>query len=226
MEKELTYIEGQPFYYQIGEVSTIIPWWRPTYERICNFLIQDEVIEIFNKFEDVEIIGNCLWDFDVTWDVDIRLILPNHVPRDWNLVEDYINKLNHLALNEWRLLLDVGVTCDYHRLPTKKEILSKYYKTEDTEGYKVSVDESWIAKIAYTKKVINDQMFEYDIRTSNNYFTEGLNDRFLTVYQPNYHKNKIINKIINSKKEILENSIRVEDFLAMGEEEFKKFQNY
>ena len=38
MKNENKYIEGKPFYYQIGEVTTLIPWWRPSYDRLCKFL--------------------------------------------------------------------------------------------------------------------------------------------------------------------------------------------
>ena len=81
-------------------------------------------------------------------------------------------------------------------------------------------------KISYTKKVVDDKVFENDIRKSNYYYTEPVTFRFLTAYYPKYHTKKITDKILNSKKEILENSISIERFLEMGEEEFIKFQNY
>ncbi len=84
MTNENKYIEGKPFYYQIGEVTTLIPWWRPSYDRLCKFFQQEEVIEIFKKYKYVEIIGNCLWDFDVTWDMDLRLIISHQEYRNGN----------------------------------------------------------------------------------------------------------------------------------------------
>lgn len=225
MSNELTYIEGQPFYYQIGEVITLIPWWRPTYDRLCKFFQQEEIIEILKKYKDVEIIGNCLWDFDVTWDMDLRLIVPPNETLDWDSIEDDINKLNHLALNEWRILPDIGVSTKRHNLPTKSQILSSEYDEERGE-YKVNLFENVLYKISYTKKVVDDKVFENDIRKSNYYYTEPVTFRFLTAYYPKYHTKKITDKILNSKKEILENSISIERFLEMGEEEFIKFQNY
>ena len=225
MSNELTYIEGQPFYYQIGEVITLIPWWRPTYDRLCKFFQQEEISEILKKYKDVEIIGNCIWDFDVTWDMDLRLILPSNEIIDWDSVEDDINKLNHLALNEWRILPDIGVSIKRHYLPTKSQILSSEYDEERGE-YKVNLFENVLYKIAYTKKVVDDKVFENDIRKSKYYHTEPVTYRFLTAYYPTYHTKKITDKILNSKREILENSISVERFLEMGEEEFIKFQNY
>lgn len=225
MDNELMFEEGKPFYYQIGEVSTILPWWRPNYDRLCRFLSQEEVTEVLNKYADVEIIGNCLWDFDVTWDLDLRLVLAPYNPEinepDWDQIEDDINKLNNLALNEWRILLDVGVTPFRHTLPSRKQV-EEYIKS----GYeKVPVEEHWILKIAYTRKVVGDQDFEYDIRKSS-MMTEPMNSRYLTRYYPDYHKKKIVDKILNSTKEYLENTVSVETFLSMGEEEFTKFQNY
>jgi hypothetical protein len=225
MKDEHKYIQDKPFYYQIGEVSTIIPWWRPNYDRLCKFLTQDEVIEIFNKYEDVEIIGNCLWDFDITWDMDLRLIISSNNFINWDSIEDDLNRLNYLALNEWRILPDIGVTPYRHSLPTKSEILSSEYDEERGE-YKVNLSENSMYKISYTKKVVDDKMFENDMRTSSYYYTESMTERYLVAYYPKYHTKKITEKILNSKKEILENSISVDRFLSMGEEEFIKFQNY
>jgi hypothetical protein len=220
MDKELRYVEGEPFYYQIGEVSTILPWWRPNYDRICKFLIQEEVIDIFKKYKDVQIIGNCLWDFDVTWDLDLRLIIGD-VFVGWNEVEKDLNKLNSLALNEWRILPDIGVTQDYHILPTKTEIIDQI-----NENGHVQIHESAIAKIYYTKKVIGSNLYENDIRKIPEYQCTPLTEGFLVAYYPKFHKKKILDRILSSKKEVLENAISVDRFLKMGEEEFKKFQNY
>jgi hypothetical protein len=222
MESELKYIEGQPFYYQIGEVKTIIPWWRPTYDRVCKFLIQEEVAEVFSKYSGVQIIGNCLWDFDVTWDLDLRLILNKGEIRDWSSIENDINKLNHLALNEWRILPDIGVADETHRLPTRQEILDELAKGNNN----IIPHEDWLMKIAYVKKVVNDEMFENDIRASLDYECVQLTERYLVSYKPTFYSKKIIDKITNSKKEILENAISIDEFLSMGEEEFIKFQNY
>jgi len=225
MDSELKFVEGQPFYYQIGEVTTITPWWRPTHDRIYKFLTQEEVVEILQKYVDVQIIGNCLWDFDITWDLDLRLILPPYNeelnPPDWNSIEDDINKLNNLALNEWRILPDIGVTPNKHTLPSRKSILERF----ESGSTEIKVDEFWIAKIAYTRKVVGDQSVDYDIRNSNRYYTESLTDRYLTRYFPNYHAKKIVDKILNSKNDYLESAISLDRFLEMSEEEFIKFQN-
>ena len=224
MTNDLIYKEGEPFYYQIGEVITLIPWWRPNYDRICKFLSQEEVVEIFNKYEWVEVIGNVLWDFDVTWDLDLRLIVKYGKEHDWNSIEDDINKLNHLALNEWRILTDISVTSDSHRLPTKAQVLSSY--NEYTGEYEVNLNEEWLAKISYTKKVVGDIISEYDINNSEKYMVYPLTERYLVRFINKYHSKKIIDKILNSKKDILENVIPTDEFIQMGEEEFKKFQNY
>jgi len=227
MKDEFKYIQDKPFYYQIGEVTTIVPWWRPNYDRLYKYLTQDEVTEIFSKYADVEIIGNVLWDFDVTWDMDLRIILPDSFVCDekgWNSLEDDLNRLNYLALNEWRILPDIGVTRDRHQLPTKSEILSSFHDEE--KGYLCPLHESSFIKIAYTKKVVNDKMFENDIRNSPYYVSSPLTNRYLTAYFPKFHTKKIIDKILNSKKEVLENSVNIQTFLEMGEDEFIKFQNY
>ena len=199
--------------------------WRPTYDRLCKFFQQEEVIEIFKKYKGVDIIGNCLWDFDVTWDMDLRLYVSYSEPNDWDSIEADINKLNYLALNEWRILPDIGISTRRHNLPTKSQILSSEYDEERGE-YKVNLSENVLYKISYVKKVVDDKIFENDIRNSIYYYTEPMTNGYLIAYYPKYHTKKITDKILNSKKEILENSISIERFLEMGEEEFKKFQNY
>ena len=221
------YEENEPFYYQIGETVTILPWWRPNYDRICKFLVQDEVTEILEKYSFVQIIGNCLWDFDVTWDVDIRLITPRIKSLEdsayWNSVEDDINKLNDLALNQWRLLLDVAVSQEGHTLPTKSEILGSIQKNGK---YEVRNSDQILIKISYVKKVVGSKVVENNLKEIKGINFLSLTDRFLVIQYPQFHNEKIVDKIINSKKEILENAITIQEFLEMGEEEFIKFQNY
>lgn len=223
MNKDLGYEEGQPFYYQIGEVSTILPWWRPTYDRICKFLTQEEVTEILSKYEDSEIIGGCLCDMDSTWDLDLRLIPRITSPYqvfDWNEIERDINKLNHLALNEWRILLDVGFTPFKHTLPYKSSVIESL----DSGNNYIGVSEPWIVKIAYVRKVIGSKSHDYDIRNNERFVCERLTSGYLVRYFTNHHDKKIIDKILNSDKDYVVNSVPLSRFLDMGEEEFKKFQ--
>jgi len=193
MYKQQTYVEGQPFYYQIGEVSTIIPWWRPNYDRIRKFLTQEEVVSVLNKYQDVEIIGGCLCDMDSTWDLDLRLI-PGPmmgVGINWNELEDDINKLNYLALNEWRILLDVGITPYRHTLPSKSDVIESLESGNDY----IKVDEWWIIKVAYVRKVIGDESYDYDIRKNDKFVCEQLTNRHLVRYYTNNHDKKIIDKL-------------------------------
>jgi hypothetical protein len=225
MDKQQTYVEGQPFYYQIGEVSTITPWWRPNYDRIHKFLTQEEVMLILNKYEDVEIIGGCLCDMDSTWDLDLRLI-PHFTNAnqifDWDEIENDINKLNYLALNEWRLLLDVGFTSFKHTLPRKSDVIESLNSGNNFIG----VYEPWIAKIAYIRKVIGNESHDYDIRKNERFVCEQLTNRYLVRYYTNHHDKKIVDKILSSDKNYVVNSISLSKFLEMSEEEFIKFQKH
>ena len=171
-------------------------------DEICKFFQQEEVIEIFKKYKGVDIIGNCLWDFDVTWDMDLRLYVSYSEPNDWDSIEADINKLNYLALNEWRILPDIGISTRRHNLPTKSQILSSEYDEERGE-YKVNLSENVLYKISYVKKVVDDKIFENDIRNSIYYYTEPMTNGYLIAYYPKYHTKKITDKILNSKIKFL-----------------------
>ena len=92
------------FYYQVGAVSTTIPWTRPSYEKLKDFLtlIKNETT-VFNRYS-LNIAGGVLYDFNSTWDVDIFLYGPK---RDPIILEQDLHTMHDLALNQFRLLVDV-----------------------------------------------------------------------------------------------------------------------
>lgn len=221
---ESTYIEGLPFHFQIGSVKTNIPWWRLNHERILNFFRQEEIEEILKKYR-VEIIGGSLWDFEKTWDLDLSIIPidRSNNPINWESVEKDINKLNHIALNEWRILLDITIRPENIYLPQKNELID-YIQSINEKKFPIS--DQWIGKICYRKKVIGSEFETLDLRQIGVLY-EPLNvNGFLIKTTPEWHSPKIIDSILNSNKDSLNHSISVEEFLSMSPEQFKNFQNY
>lgn len=223
--------ENISFYWQVGEVHVTTPWERLSYRKIYDFLSNSEVRDILRKYKDSEIIGNCLWDIDKTLDLDLYLILPingNDIgdifSYDWESIEDDVNKLNHIAYNQYRILLDLGITPYPFTLPNKEELSLLF---DPIEGkYFQHLEGEWIAKIAYLKKIINGKEQINDQRLVYNFEHLQLTDRYLMAYRRKHMNPKITDKIIRNKKENINNSISVDSFLNMTEEEFKEYQNY
>lgn len=223
--------ENISFYWQVGEVHVTTPWERLSYHKIYDFLSNIEVQDILRKYKDSEIIGNCLWDIDKTLDLDLLLILPINgddigdiFSYDWESIEDDVNKLNDIAYNQYRILLDLGITPYPFTLPNKEELSLLF---DPIEGkYFQHLEGEWIAKIAYLKKIINGKEQINDQRLVYNFEHLQLTDRYLMAYRRKHMNPKITDKIIRNKKENINNSISVNSFLNMTEEEFKEYQNY
>ena len=130
---------------------------------------------------------------------------------------------NRQMLNQCRLLLDIAVSQEGHTLTTKYEILGSIQKNGK---YEVRNSDQILIKISYVKKVVGSKVVENNLKEIKGINFLSLTDRFLVIQYPQFHNEKIVDKIINSKKEILENAITIQEFLEMGEEEFIKFQNY
>jgi hypothetical protein len=222
--------ENIQFYWQMGEAYTTTMWKAPSYHGIYDFFSNVEVQEVLNKYKDSEMIGNCLWDINKTRDLDLMLILPinNDIgdifSYDWESIEDDVNKLNHIALNQFNILLDVAVTPYHFTLPNKEELSLLF---DPIEGkYRQHIKDEWVSKISYLKKIINGQTQINDQREVVGFEYLQLTNRYMIAYRRNHMNPKISDKILRNKKENINNAISVNDFLDMSEEEFTKFQNY
>ena len=226
MAFKLTAEQDQLFSYQIGSVKTDSPWWRPTYERICSFLKDEEVSSILDKYHAC-IAGGCLWDFDTTWDVDIHLQPYDYYEEgkiDWYDLERDINRLNDIALNQWKILLDVSFRPQPHVLPSKFDILN-YNEGRSIEEFRYPTDSPWLVKIGYCKKQIGDSISEVQIGENENGGKELLTDGYLCKVKIGSHNAKIINKILNSENGYVSSSMPYKTFIELGEDEFKINQN-
>lgn len=216
-----TYIPNSPFYYQVGSIFTRLPWARPSYERVQGFFRHDEVMPILKKYS-ADICGSCLWDMEKTWDLDLSFYLDTLNLYGWNEVESDINKINDVALNQFNILVDVTIRQTPLWLPTKQDIIE--YRESGEEKIKTSGE--WIVKIGYVKKVIHDKLFEYDMSKILEIRKTKLTEGFLYLTTPEYHQEKIIDRILQSKKDVLAINLSYASFLSMSKEEFEKTLNF
>jgi len=219
-----TSIPGQTFYYQIGSVTTTVPWTRPSFIKIKTFFEDDSVSHILEKYN-VYLYGACLWNFN-TWDIDLILIHDWNESTNWDIIEEDINLLNNTALNKHNLLLDISVFNNidqYRKLPTKTELIeANKGKEESNYIYQRS---GTALRIGFIKKQVGDiieennlDSFEKSIRLTKNY-----------LYKTEYGAmlpDKIIQKILklDESKPLLQ-YLNYKDFLSIDREFFYDMQN-
>ena len=217
---DLNKISEIEFSYQVGTVRTTIPWNRPTYDAIKRFLRDDIVQSVLKKY-DAYIIGAVLWNISETWDVD--MFLKNKNDNHLNTLEEFIilendlNILYDIALNKYSILVDVHYKTDNHKQPTKQELIDyNFGNFEKMNEWVYPSSISFLYRIGYTKKVVGDSVSE-TILYYNEIFplNEKLTNSYLTKVKGNSLKNKIINRIMNSTKEVLTHCIKIEDYLTM-----------
>jgi hypothetical protein len=217
---DLNKINEIEFSYQVGTVRTTIPWNRPTYDAIKRFLRDDIVQSVLKKY-DAYIIGAVLWNISETWDVD--MFLKNKNDNHLNTLEEFIilendlNILYDIALNKYSILVDVHYKTDNHKQPTKQELIDyNFGNFEKMNEWVYPSSISFLYRIGYTKKVVGDSVSE-TILYDNEIFplNEKLTNSYLTKVKGNSLKNKIINRIMNSTKEVLTHCIKIEDYLTM-----------
>jgi len=217
---DLNKINEIEFSYQVGTVRTTIPWNRPTYDAIKRFLRDDIVQSVLKKY-DAYIIGAVLWDISKTWDVDIFLTNQNgdhpNTLKDFIILENDLSTLYDIALNKYSILVDVHYKTGNHKQPTKQELIDyNFGNFEKMNEWVYPSSISFLYRIGYTKKVVGDSVSE-TILYDNEIFplNEKLTNSYLTKVKGNSLKNKIINRIMNSTKEVLTHCIKIEDYLTM-----------
>ena len=217
---DLNKINEIEFSYQVGTVITTIPWNRPTYDAIKRFLRDDIVQSVLKKY-DAYIIGAVLWNISETWDIDMFLKNKNdnhpNTLEEFIILENDLNILYDIALNKYSILVDVHYKTGNHKQPTKQELIDyNFGNFEKINEWVYPSSISFLYRIGYTKKVVGDSVSE-TILYDNEIFplNEKLTNSYLTKVKGNSLKNKIINRIMNSTKEVLTHCIKIEDYLAM-----------
>ena len=218
---DLDKINEIKFSYQVGIVQTTTPWNRPSYDVIKKFLRDDIVQSVLKKY-DAYIIGAVLWDISKTWDVDIFLKNKNdnhsNTLEEFTILENDIHILYDIALNKYSILVDIHYRTGSHELPTKQEIIDyNFGNFEKMNEWVYPSNISFLYRIGYTKKVVGDSVSETILYDDELYpLNEKLTNSYLTKVSIKYPlKNKIIKRIMNSTKEVIIPSIKVEEYLSM-----------
>lgn len=183
---------GLPFYYQIGKVSTTIPWNRPSYESVKNFLLElQSNTDILERYS-VHITGGILYDFNSTWDVDLVLLSDNV---DNTQLESDLYLMYDLALNTSAILIDVQWSSQLIHDISFSEITSLDFKpTQITHK-----------KIGFLKKDSSEGSFLVDRRNSPDVTLIG---EYLIELTRDYPTDsKIIDRIIRYPNRTLKASI-------------------
>lgn len=115
------------FYHQVGIISTVTPWNRPTYEKVKDFLTTvKQKTSIFDRYS-LNLAGGILYDFNSTWDVDIFLV--SDTSDNFQLEED-LHDLYNIALNTTSILIDAqwcntilpDISIEYLTSPNFKQV--------------------------------------------------------------------------------------------------------
>lgn len=213
------YISGETFYYQVGSVYTDEPWYRPSYDRIKSLFLDERILPILNKYS-VDICGNCLWNMNVTWDLDLSFY--NKRNSSWEDIESDINTINQIGLKEYKILIDVTVRNKALFLPSKEEIIDHFKNNPSTKFPNTNGE---LVKIGYTKKMVKDSIEESHIEKTNRTYTK-LTSNYLYRFISTEHELKITDRILNSHKSNLITNLSYADFIDMGEDTFNKSLNY
>lgn len=194
-------------FFQRGVVTTTSHWTRPSYQKVYDFLFNLYVKSMIIKEYDTYLMGGVLFDFNNTWDLDMCIVGGNHTDLK---IENDLNFIMNMGLNEYNLLVDVTW---YEQRPS-----SLIYDQMVENEFKP--DNIIHKKIGYSKKQINDEFEEKDLRNDPNFIL--LSDYLV---QGNYgtngrHTEKMINKVQNNPNPITITTFSVNDFLEKGESYF------
>lgn len=229
MSFDLTSKPNQVFYYQVGSVTTTIPWGRPSFEKITRFFQDESISHLLEKYN-VYLTGGCLWDFN-TWDIDLILIHDWNQLTDWNLIEQDINILHDVALNKHHILVDLTIfdKIDHSfRFPTKSELI-EYNKGKDESEYvceRSPTESAIFIKIGYVKKQVGEIIQETNLNINKRKKILTENYLYEIDARNTPHANKIAQKLLKfdeSGKFI--HHLHYKEFLSMDADTFYNIQN-
>jgi len=198
---------NQYFHYQRGSVHTGTAWKRPSYQSIKDFFaVINQETDILSKY-DVYLMGGVLYDFNETWDVD--LCITGNI-QNYEELENDMNLMYDLALNHFRLLLDIQWYEKPLPVVTYEEITS-----DDFVHYRLKY-----IKTAYIKKEVGSEVDIVDIRGDEG--VTKLTEYLVGGYHNEYPgtKQKVIDRIKNNPNRILKSVFDVKTFLTTDEQYF------
>jgi hypothetical protein len=188
-------------FFQRGVVTTTSHWTRPSYQKVYDFLFNLYVKSMIIKEYDMYLMGGVLFDFNSTWDLDMCIVGGDHTDLK---IENDLNFIMNMGLNEYNLLVDVTW---YEQRPS-----NLIYDQMVENNFKP--DNMIHKKIGYSKKQINDDFEEKDLRNDPNFILLG---DYLV--QGNYgingrHTEKMINKVKNNPNLETITTFSVNEFLS------------
>lgn len=199
-------VAGETFLYQKGRVNTVIPWGRPSYQKVKNFLTHVQENTSILEDYDVYIMGGVLFDFNTTWDLDMCLV--GGTQTDIKLEED-LDFLTDLALNTFNMLVDVSW---YESRPQNLV----YSEMQENNFLQQNIQHK---KVGYVKKQIGENIQESDLRTYTDAttLTEYLIQRSYGAIE---HTEKMVNKVQNNQNTTTITTFSVNEFLSTDENHF------
>lgn len=209
---DMTAIKGQDFFYRRGKVYTTKVWGRPSYDLLKSFLKKIKSETTILTDYNVYVMGGVLYSFEDTWDVDF--CITGNIS-DHNKLESQMNEMYDLALNEFKILIDI----QWLEIPLP-EISYEELKSPNFQGYRLK----FIKTTPIIKKV-GDTESIWDLRTKDGVIkiTENLVEGFHDNYPGT--KEKVLNRIKNSPNRTLKSVMNVWDILNNDEEFFNKNTN-
>lgn len=209
---EKTAKNGDYFYYQVGSVVTKKIWNRPSYQTLKDFftVIKNET-PIMSEFE-LYLMGGVLIDFNSTWDTDICMVGEVKSPE---LLESYMNTMYDIALNRFKLLIDIQWNPQKPRLVTYQELMSGELVLNKLKFIKIG----YIKKQINGEVTINDNREKEGITKVTEYMIEGFYDEYPGT------KEKLLFRILNNPNKVIKSYFDVHDLLDNDEEFFLKNTN-
>lgn len=142
----------QKFYYRIGTVSTHKAWYKPTKEKLVNFIKDVKNIKNYGKYHLFLVGGVVNGGIGKTNDVDILI---NGQLDDIHVFEKFLHDLHDLGLNVHGLLIDAKWMDD----EPSQTLQPKKYKA---------------VQFGKVQKQIGEHISEIDLFTKNTKLTDNL----------------------------------------------------
>jgi hypothetical protein len=202
------YNPSKYFSYQRGKIITEQPWELPTYSKLKEFLLEikndSDVMKDYNLY----FVGDVLWGFNNTWDIDIIMI---GNPSSYIVLEDYMHYIYDIALNKYNILIDISW------------VNTKPSDIIYTPDFNFSYDNDFL-RIGYVRKQIGEEYEELDLRTNLLFSIQG--DYLIKGNFKNINfKESFIDKIKTTSNSIIKTTFPVKEFLENDEEYFLKNTN-
>jgi hypothetical protein len=198
-------------FFQRGIVTTTNHWTRPSYQKVHDYLFYLYLNSTIIKDYDVYLMGGVLFNFNKTWDLDICIVGGEH--NDEKIEKD-LNYMMEIGFSQYNMLLDVTW---YETRPTNltyEGMVENEFKPDNIVH----------KKIGYSKKQINDDIEEKDLRNDPNFV---LLSEYLVQgnYSNTQHTEKMINKVQTNSNPITITTFSVLDFLQLEESYFYTHTN-